>query len=136
MVIVFYRVVNFYSTNYIHQPCSFCKRYNYFLIVEYIIKLQHIFFSVFQPFLSRLVTTDVKFPGGLWYIGEVLSIVDVRIARGSVFKGCYCQYCFYKGRLFVIRFFSSVISSLCCGEFTGGICEGSILPPLRKVVAK
>src|SRR5690606_28915518 len=48
--------------------------------MQNIVKLQFSVFTVFKPFLSRLITTNVKLPSDLRNIVKILCVVDVHFS--------------------------------------------------------
>ena len=50
-----------------------------------LVKFQFSSLSVFEPFLGRLITTNVEIPGGTWYICKILVAVDIDIDELSSF---------------------------------------------------
>src|SRR5690606_31666714 len=86
---------NFNFINLFHQSIRFAQCHNNFLVMQNIIKLQFAVFSVFEPFLGGLITTNEKFPSYLRNIVKILRVVDVNFtvrlldcARSDMLPDC------------------------------------------------
>ena len=60
-----------------HNPVGFAQDFDDPLIVHHVIERQRPALAVFQPFLRRLISTDVKFPRDLRHVVEILVGVNV-----------------------------------------------------------
>src|SRR5690554_3505425 len=70
-----------------HQLLSFKKRNNNLLIMQYILKPQCSVASVFEPFLSRLVATNVELPRRERDVVKILRVVNPNAAQLVFFVG-------------------------------------------------
>ena len=60
-----------------HEAGGFGEGDDDFLVVEDVVEVELAVFTVFEPFLGRLVSADVEVPGYFGDVGEVLGFVDV-----------------------------------------------------------
>lgn len=67
--------------NFGHDAPCFAQHFQNALVVAHVVKAQHPAFSVFEPFLRRLVAADVKVLGTIGHGVEMLGGVDPDLAR-------------------------------------------------------
>jgi hypothetical protein len=60
-----------------HEAGGFGEGDDNFLVVEDVVEVELAVFTVFEPFLGGLVSTDVEVPGYFGNVGEILGLVDV-----------------------------------------------------------
>lgn len=68
--------------NFLHQPLGFGEGNDYFLVVQNVFETEGATVAVFEPFLRRLVTADIKFPGNMRHTVKVLRVVNPNTASG------------------------------------------------------
>src|SRR5690554_2127639 len=88
-------LLNFNFINLLHQLIRLRQRHNYLLIMKYIFKLQSSILTVLQPFLGRLVTSDIKLPSHQWHIIKILIIIYPN-STFFIINGLIPDICFSK----------------------------------------
>lgn len=58
----------------LHQTNSFRQGNDNLLVMRDVVFSQHAAFTVFEPFLANLITTDVEVPHGLEHVAEAFGL--------------------------------------------------------------
>lgn len=72
----------FVLPDFLHYSIGFEQDFDYALVVDQVLIVKLATFAVFEPFLGRLVATDVKIPSEFRHVAKVLSFVDPDLAVG------------------------------------------------------
>ncbi len=72
-----------FHLNGFHNPIRLRQDFDDFLIMAHLIKGQGATLAVLEPFLRRLIATDIEVPGNLRDIGKAVGFIDEYRAGGS-----------------------------------------------------